>query len=79
VTPVEDARHVDVVGPVGIYRLEVARAKMGDDLFADFMALGCAGFDRILQIPGGRQYAGVGDQRQALGLHRGRTEYGGKR
>src|SRR5260370_29938275 len=70
VTPVEDARHVDVVGPVGIYRLEVARAEMGDGLLADFMALGCVGVDGVLQVPGGGQHASVGDQRQAVGLHR---------
>ena len=64
----EDGGDVEVEGAVGVDRLEVGGAEVGDRLVADLVSLSPAGVDSVLQISRRGQDAGVDNQGVAVGL-----------
>ena len=66
---VSDFGDVESVLPVRIDLLEARRAQVGDGVVVDGVAGDSFGVDGVLQVGGGGQDAGVGDEAKAVGLH----------
>jgi len=66
--PFEDAGDVECQRAVGVDRLELGGAEVGDGVGADGVAVGALGVDCVLEVAGGREDARVDDERVAVGL-----------
>ena len=64
-----DASNVEVVGAPGGDVFEAGRADAGDEVIGKADAGRAVGVDRVLQVEGGPQDAGVGQQGVAVRLH----------
>ncbi len=64
-----DFGDVEAVLAVGVDLFESCRAEVGDGVVVDLVSVGSFGVDGVLEVGGGGQDAGVGDEAEAVGLH----------
>jgi hypothetical protein len=66
----QDAWDVEGQGAVRVDRFELAGAEMSDRFVADGVPVGALSLDGVLEVSGGREDAGVDDERVAVRLGR---------
>jgi hypothetical protein len=64
----ENGGDVEVQRAVGVDRLELAGAEVGDRFAADGVPVGALSVDRVFQVAGGREDAEVDDEGVAVRL-----------